>query len=42
VLLQAAVYAGIPAGVDAFRTAERALEEYMASVEEQPARDGDS
>lgn len=29
VLLQATVYAGIPAGVDAFKTVEKAIDEYL-------------
>jgi 4-carboxymuconolactone decarboxylase len=42
VLLQAAVYAGIPAGVDAFKVAERAIEEYEASAEGGSVRASDA
>jgi len=33
VLLQVAIYAGVPAGVDAFRTAREAIAEYEAQKE---------
>ncbi len=42
VLLQAAVYAGIPAGVDAFKVAVRAIEEYEASADGRSVRAGDA
>lgn len=40
VLLQATIYAGVPAGVDAFRVAAKALAEYdEQAVEEEPSKD---
>lgn len=40
VLLQAAVYAGIPAGVDAFKVAESAIDEYEAFTGRSAADNG--
>lgn len=40
VLLQATIYAGVPAGVDAFRVAAKALAEYdEQAAEEEPSKD---